>query len=367
MLLTAHLLAGAPEEPSGSPPSGKGRGAGTDRGTSEKPVPPPVDSDGVLLEIDDPVYDWGSAYQGEIVEHTFTLSNASRRAVKIEKIKPNCGCTVARGHPEDKVLAPGESIQVTLRVDTAKLERDVKKQAEIFLAGQVAPAGRLLMQGEVQQVFKLEPRLLQIQVVRDAEGARPEPLTVKLQSMVKTPVRLRKMEVKGKVVSLAWKEVEAGRLFSLELRSLVSIDAKPNRHSDELEVTVSLKGKELKLSFPVRVLLKNRIQVRPSRSFWFARKATAELKKPGASPPIRKLTIQSYGGPAHRFRITRVEVEKKLFKARIETVKPGRHYRLLIKLLPPPEDGGKVLRDKIIVHTDDPRVPEITIPGSAQI
>ena len=124
---------------------------------------------------------------------------------------------------------------------------------------------------------------------------------------------------------------------------------------DALRVTVSIDGKkDLELSYPVSILIRERVQVFPSRSFYFARGATKALKTPGSAPPRKVLTVRSMGGPAHAFRITDVKVAEKRFKVNVKTVKAGRQYRLEIDMLPPPEDfKGRVLRDTITIETHE--------------
>ncbi|MBN1443068.1 MAG: hypothetical protein JXA90_10170, partial [Planctomycetes bacterium] len=98
------------------------------------------------------------------------------------------------------------------------------------------------------------------------------------------------------------------------------------------------------------------------------RALTRKLGEEGAHPPVRTLTIRSIGGADHEFRIRKVTAREKRFLPSIETVREGREYRLKLEMLPPPEDfTGRILRDTVTVETDDPLVPEIRLPGMAQI
>ena len=329
------------------------------RSTAESPEKEPV-----VLTVDEPVYPWGSVFQGEIVEHTFVLKNTTEHAVTIQEVKPNCGCTVARGDPRGKRLDPGDSIELTLQVDTSQLDGTVKKEATIHIEGQKQHAAILHLKGEVRRVFELEPRVLRLEVVRD--GALPASnLRVVLRSTLQSPIRLKSARSRDRHVDPSVTETEPGRAFRLDLRSLVPLDAKSSRHSDELELVAVVKERELRIRYPITILLKQRIQVHPSKSFWFSRKATTV--KPGAPPPTRVLTLRSHGAPGHRFRIKGVRVEKSHFNARVEQVEEGRQYRLIIEFKPPPADARKVVRDRIVIETDDPSVPTITVPGSAQL
>ena len=123
---------------------------------------------------------------------------------------------------------------------------------------------------------------------------------------------------------------------------------------------------ELELRIPLQAVLRDRLDVSPSRSVWFPRKETAELKAdPNARPPQKTLEITSLSPPPHVFRILDVTVEKGRFRTQLETIEKGRRYRLRVEF-PRPDGKLPLVRDKIIVETDDPRVPTITIPATAQ-
>ncbi len=52
-------------------------------------------------------YDFGDIIQGEIVSHTFIITNAGWDTLNIAHVRASCGCTAAS--PEKSLLAPGES------------------------------------------------------------------------------------------------------------------------------------------------------------------------------------------------------------------------------------------------------------------
>lgn len=58
-------------------------------------------------------YDFGNIKQGEIVSHTFVITNNGGDILKITEVRASCGCTAA--NPTKRELKPGESsnLQVT--------------------------------------------------------------------------------------------------------------------------------------------------------------------------------------------------------------------------------------------------------------
>ncbi len=55
-------------------------------------------------------YNFGTIKQGDIVQHTFLITNNGGDLLKIEDVKASCGCTAAS--PSKKELMPGESANI---------------------------------------------------------------------------------------------------------------------------------------------------------------------------------------------------------------------------------------------------------------
>ena len=45
------------------------------------------------LELVPPEFDWGDVNEGVVAEHVFPSRNAGDDTLRIEKVKPHCGCT----------------------------------------------------------------------------------------------------------------------------------------------------------------------------------------------------------------------------------------------------------------------------------
>lgn len=57
-------------------------------------------------------HDFGNINQGDVVTHTFVISNNGGDLLKILDVKASCGCTAA--NPEKKELKPGESTNIVV-------------------------------------------------------------------------------------------------------------------------------------------------------------------------------------------------------------------------------------------------------------
>lgn len=62
-------------------------------------------------------HNFGDIIQGQVAAHSFKLSNVGGDILKINEVRPTCGCTAAQ--PEKKELAPGESTTIKVEFNSA--------------------------------------------------------------------------------------------------------------------------------------------------------------------------------------------------------------------------------------------------------
>jgi hypothetical protein len=75
-------------------------------------------------------YDFGDIKQGDLVSHTFVLSNSGGDLLKITNVQASCGCTAAA--PEKNELAPGESTNLSVKFNSAGRQGKQTKTVKIF-------------------------------------------------------------------------------------------------------------------------------------------------------------------------------------------------------------------------------------------
>lgn len=69
------------------------------------------------ISFEETEYDMGQIIQGTPVSHTFSFTNTGNADLKIESVKPGCGCTVAEYTKE--AIAPGETGFITATYNAA--------------------------------------------------------------------------------------------------------------------------------------------------------------------------------------------------------------------------------------------------------
>ena len=136
--------------------------------TAGKPVVLPVKPNTavVLKEVDpnakqpiispeSPVHDFGTSWVGPKLEHTFKITNKGSEPLKIEKVRPSCGCTVAGAYPKE--LAPGATGEFPFSVNSKKLRGKYEKSITITSNDPVNSTIRLKLRGECKRYVDVLP------------------------------------------------------------------------------------------------------------------------------------------------------------------------------------------------------------------
>lgn len=104
------------------------------------------------IEVDNATLDFGEVREGDLVTHTFVLSNAGDETLIIEKINPWCGCTTIPSLSKTE-LAPGETVELEAVLDTAGLGvTTINKSITVYSNDPETPELVLRMQGSMKKI-----------------------------------------------------------------------------------------------------------------------------------------------------------------------------------------------------------------------
>lgn len=319
---------------------------------------PPKNFQPPKISIAEAEYDWGTVLQGQIVTHAYTVRNDGGMPLRIEQVRASCGCTTV---DYDKIIAPGKTGQVTLRVDTKRFSKQTKKSAQVYSNATSEPL-RLAIGGKIDSPLAFEPSLPRIQKIR---GEDAPALEIKIRRTSQNPLTLTGVEVpptKKDLVDLALETVEEGDLWVLKVTPKIADTAGPY-HYVEVSVLSEIEGKKYPIPIRVSITLKDRIVATPT-SVYFGARHTSQLKTSDAEPLVRNLEIKTLS-PDHKFQITGVNVVGSTFQGRVEPIEQGKRYRLVVTLPKLPEVETRRVMEKVVVTTDDQMVPKLEIRATA--
>ena len=117
-----------------------------------------------IIKVDQAEYDYGLIWSGPSQQHSFKITNTGTAELKIDKVRPNCGCTVAGNYP--KSLAPGASGTFPFSLNTTAIKGPFTKDITIATNDPATPSC------DGRWSHPLEPRLHSLRGQRALEPVR---------------------------------------------------------------------------------------------------------------------------------------------------------------------------------------------------
>jgi len=110
------------------------------------------------ISIPEDMWDFGSIPLDAIVAHDFTIKNTGADTLVITEVKPICGCTTAP--LESDRIAPGESTELHVQLNTKRLNGLVRKFINITCSDPISPYLRIGLRAVIndpEQVLVASP------------------------------------------------------------------------------------------------------------------------------------------------------------------------------------------------------------------
>ena len=331
--------------------------------------PPPNKYPQSKVSSDGRTFDWGSVMQGEVVTHSFEIRNSGPTPLIIKDVKPACGCTTVGG--KEQVIAPGSIGKITLSVDTLRFTGRIKKTAQVITNAGKNDKTTLIMQGEIEVVIIQEPGPKE-RALTKVSGVPLKPTTIVLRKGTEKTFKINRVSCANRIagrgspslVSLELLEVESESHYELVVTPQLplELDGPIRFYTANIVANVTVEGKTFDLPLDVPISIKKRIDVSPT-SVYFSSKEVENTGNPNTVPATKEIRIKSLH-PDHTFNIAGVRIQGEHIKTNLETITPGKEYKLAVQLAKKPESAGNQrIIETILIDTDDndPTLQEFTI------
>jgi len=299
------------------------------------------------VKFDTPVYDAGKVRGGTPLEHDYWFTNTGTGPLEILRVKPSCGCTVAGQY--DKVVKPGETGKIPIKVNAGASTGAISKSITIN-TNAPGPEAQITLQikGEVWQAVQVTPssaafgRITSAQA--DAGSSRKLTLVNNVEGELKpgTPTS-SSPQFKAELTPL-----EGGKKYELTITMVPPLKAGNN--SGKIDITTGLKDTPT-VSVPVYAFVTAAVDVTP---------VNLTLTPARAAELTRQFYIRS--NVDKPIKISELKSTSPDLKLELSDVKDAKTYRLAVTIPPAYKPTAGV--DQITFNTDDPSVPQITIPIS---
>ena len=107
------------------------------------------------MVIGEVTYDAKDVHKGDVIERDFAVKNEGKADLNIVSVAPSCGCTA----PDwTKIVPPGGSGKITLKIDTSKFKGPITKTAQVTTNDPTQPTFRLTVNANVRTFVDILPK-----------------------------------------------------------------------------------------------------------------------------------------------------------------------------------------------------------------
>jgi Protein of unknown function (DUF1573)/HYDIN/CFA65/VesB-like, Ig-like domain len=288
-----------------------------------------------------PLFNFGTALEGQMVNHTFKLKNVGKGELLIRGVKTSCGCTAAA--PSKSDLAPGETTDITVGFDTHFQKGHQTRTITAFTNDPAMPQAVMTMQGIVRQQVAATPDQVDFGNLKKGSVATQE---VKIQDLTKKkgfsvgPITHSNQNIT--VVQEKGKDGKPGDVLKITLEKtmpLGTFDDTVNVVTNRVPIQVDVFGK-----------ITGDLSIEPAQvSFGI-------VPKGQSSERIVKLTNTG----SRDIKLLQISSSAPSVSAASEPIKPGKEYKIIVKLRRGAPEGQ--LSGQLAIKTDDPEQQTLTVP-----
>jgi hypothetical protein len=293
------------------------------------------------IELLNPVYDFGSVLQGQQVNHSFKIKNSGRGDLVINKVQTSCGCTVAE--PTKKRLKQGEDAEIGVMFDTRHQKGHRVRTITALTNDPQMSNAAMTLQGDVKVEVEATPEEVSFDKVRFGSDQSRE-VEVNYLGGAKD------FKVSG--VSNTSPNIKVTQEPAADAKSgaKVKVDLLKTMPVGPFDDTIEIATNRQPLQVHVFGEVVGDLTVEPAQvSFGIVPHGQGVMR-------IVRLTNS---GP-NKVQVTGVVTTNQSVTANVDSIAPGKEYKITIQLRKGTPDGQ--LRGALKITTDNPNQAALTVP-----
>jgi uncharacterized protein DUF1573 len=286
--------------------------------------------------------DAGSVEQGTLAKFHFVIANRGQADLEITQVKPSCGCTVPHW---DKLIKPGAEGSIDAEVNTTNFRGAITKHLTVLTNDPAHPQIELTLNATVTPLIQVTPNLSALISIED----QPATQEFTLVRSGGRPMKIVQVNPNATFLKVETTALPGEGRYKLAITA--TTDAPMGRSTVPVVVQTD---QEKSPNLTLIVMVDRGIVAMPPLLFWSMTGGVVRL-------PFRSaVTISRQSRPFH---VTHVAVDDPKLETKLETIRDGREYRVMVTYNGGWE-GGTVKR-MLTVTTDDPKQPELKVPVQA--
>ena len=294
------------------------------------------------IQVTEPVFHFGSVYEGEEVTHTFKIKSVGNDTLRISKVDAPCGCSKVKIFTKE--IPHGEFGEIEATFRTKGYRGQQSKTIFVHSNDPLKPITQLQLKGNVKVEVEVKPSTLSFNNVQKNKAVTKE---FEIIQMGETELMLGKLTTNIKYLKIDLVEKKRKDKGSFLVRATLKSDAPVGNISGMIEVSTNLERQKT-IKVPVWGKIVGKIKLSPE---WI------RFRVPAGGKEIFPIFISTRGS---NFKILRIENKVKYLSAEIVTLEKMKKYRIDFSVDPEAPPGQ--IRGNVKVYTNDSDESELTIP-----
>lgn len=308
------------------------------------------------VAVDEWFHQFGRFEQGNLARYTFKVRSVGNAPLRIERVKPSCGCLVTAA--EGQAVPPGSETFVTVELDTRELDGAVTKSVTLYTNDPARPTVELVLAGEVHSDVVLEPPVLYFGRVRAGKATRRQvqvkvdrPAPGQQAAKAPAPVLITAVDPPPRPLTATLEATaDGGQAVVVE----VAADATLGHFSRKVTLHTT-SAREPTITFDVLGSVEGDIALTPSALSFGA--------TPAGGGRVREVWIRNRG--ARPVAVTVVGVPEDVLGYELKPLHVGSEYLLRVWLRDDAPAG--TIDRQIDIFTDHPDAPKLVVPVHAEV
>jgi Protein of unknown function (DUF1573)/Flagellar-associated PapD-like len=302
---------------------------------------PPPSGHAPKAAVETPLYDFGTALEGTMVNHVFKIKNTGQGYLEIRGVKTSCGCTT--GTPSKSHVAPGDESEISVAFDTRFQKGHQVRTIMAFTNDPNNPQVAMTMQGIIKKQVEASPDEVAFGTVRKGSEGTKEIVISDL--LGRGPFEVGPVSNSNsaiKVVQEKRTDGKPGAVLKVSLLKTMPLGT----FDDTIKVTTN----RVPLNVDVFGTVTGDLNIDPAQvSFGLV---------PKGQDIIRLVKLSNAG--AHPVKVLDVKSSSPSVVASAEPVASGKEYKVTVTLRRGTPEGQ--LSGQLTIKTDDPDQATINLP-----
>lgn len=318
---------------------------------------------GPKARVAEPVKDFGRVAKGSILEHDYVVENKGDADLKILRVAPACGCTVAE---YDKVIKPGEKGKVHAEIDTAVLGSRSRRVISVYTNDPEHPMVQLTFDAELIPYLEMHPGYARYQVVHGEEA--PGVVRQWLYTLDGKDFEVTGVDTPWPFLSATFHKASGDELHAqASERAPASPQWIIDLNLDYNKAPVGAIAQEVVVHTTHAVQKKFIIPVSGFvRPAMWATPNKVDLGSIEAGKPVHfSLVVQSF--LTEPMEITGVEFNGEEIKSQVSPVENQEGHKYTVRITIEPKAAAGPLSGKVQIRTSHPKKPVLEVPLTAEV